>query len=110
MGLFSPIGHCPSCGKEEVLPSRARSNEQGLLWSLGVLRYFRCHTCGWREARISVSKKRLLKALVMTVLIALTTIVISLVIINIFSAPTPAKRGKSRSEMTIPAPQDTHFS
>ena len=110
MGLFSPVDHCPSCGKEEVFPSKARPNEQGLLWSLGLLRYFRCHDCGWREARITVSKARLLKALVMAVLIALSTLVISLVIINIFSTPTPSKRGKSRSEMTIPAPQNAHFS
>lgn len=105
MGLFSPLTRCPSCGQGKVFPSRARSKERDLLWSLGLRTYYRCHDCGWRRARIGLSGRRLRKVLEWAALIALCVFVVVLIYITAVKRPMPPRRGRrSRAALTIPKP------
>ncbi len=105
MGLLSPLTRCPSCGQGKVLPSRARSKERDLLWSLGLRAYYRCHGCGWRQARIGLSGRRLRKVLEWAALIAVCVLVAVLIYITAAKRPRlPRRARRSRASLTIPAP------
>ena len=46
------LSACPSCGSEKVHRSRSKTTMEKTLHSAFPLRYYRCHSCGWRGPRV----------------------------------------------------------
>jgi hypothetical protein len=54
---------CPACKSEEVFASRPRKFEEAFYCNVFPLRYYRCHACRWRSARVVFEMKPLLTSL-----------------------------------------------
>ena len=46
-----------------VFRSKSRQDEQGLLWRLGLIDYYRCHEYDWREGILKISRDKVMKIL-----------------------------------------------
>ena len=46
------ISACPFCGSEKIHRSRTKTAMEKTLRSAFPMRYYRCHSCGWRGPRV----------------------------------------------------------
>lgn len=93
MAFSIRVRRCPSCGSEEVHRSRVHTREKTSLWRLGLASYFRCHACGWREARIAPSRRRLILIWMRVALVALILLVVIAALAAILTRePSPAQQ------------------